>query len=133
KFLAGEPGLLKISTNRDGFLSSATISEPAKQGNNARLAIDFNWQIAVEEALAGQTLPGVGVVMDVTNGDILAMASYPSFDPNSFVPRLPAQEWKALIESNEKPLLHRVYRQHYPPGSVFKIVTTIASMVNGSF
>lgn len=131
--LVGKPGLLDISTNREGFLTQARMEQEPTPGANARLTVEYRWQQAVDTALAKQALPGAAVVMNIKTGDILAMTSVPTFNPNSFVARLQANEWQGLVENSQKPLLHRVFRQHYPPGSVFKIVTTVASMQAGVF
>ncbi len=130
--LRGEKGVMKIETREDGFLKHVQVPQPSKVGNTVRLTIDSRWQKAVEAAIHSN-LPTAGVVMDVKNGDILAMASNPDYDPNDFIPRMSPEVWKALSENEAKPLLNRVYRQQQPPGSTFKIVTTLSAMQAGTF
>src|SRR5207248_7597412 len=75
---------------------------------------------------------GAIVIVDPTDGDILAMASRPTFDPNLFVPSISAEKFKALQDDPALPLLARAFRSAYPPGSVFKIAVGIAALETGA-
>jgi len=132
--LIGKDGRFMISTTPDGYARSAVISEPATYGNNVRLSIDSKVQEAVEMAMAASPkVMKAAVMMDVHTGDVVAMASHPTFDPNIFVPSIAADEW-ALLNTNEfHPLLDRTIHAQYPPGSGFKTVTSIAAMKAGVF
>lgn len=130
--LKGQEGELTIATTAEGFTQKAIVVSPATVGNTLRLTIDSRIQSAAENALK-EIKSGAAVVMDVRNGDILAMASRPSFNPNEFLPVLTSEKWQGLNQDSGKPLLDRVYRQHNPPGSIFKVVTTLAAMRAGVF
>ena len=70
---------------------------------------------------------GAAVVVDPNNGDVLAMASVPSFDPNTFIPSIKAKDWEALQKDEAQPLVNRAISA-FPPGSTFKIVTSLAGL-----
>jgi penicillin-binding protein 2 len=132
--LIGKDGKFMISTTPDGYARSAVVSDPATYGNNVRLSIDSKIQAAVEAAMTASPHPmTAAVIMDVHTGDVVAMASRPTFDPNIFVPSIAADEWQALSSAQFNPLLDRTYRAQYPPGSGFKTVTSIAAMRAGVF
>ena len=90
-------------------------------------------QHAAEQALAGAqaNARGAVVVMDVRNGDILAMASAPAFDPNNYVVGLTHGEVAALNDPKFTPQINRAIGGNYPPGSTFKIITAIACLESG--
>jgi penicillin-binding protein 2 len=138
--LTGKDGEFMISTTPDGYARSAAVAQPASYGNNIRLSIDSKIQTAVENALtASASLPDhphpmtAAVIMDVHTGDVVAMASHPTFDPNIFVPTIAADEWDVLNKGQFNPLLDRTIHAQYPPGSGFKTVTSIAAMRAGVF
>jgi membrane peptidoglycan carboxypeptidase len=138
--LIGKDGRFMISTTPEGYARSAVVAEPATYGNNVRLSIDSKIQDAVEAALtASSLLPDhphpmtAAVIMDVHTGDVVAMASHPTFDPNIFVPTIAKDEWDALNAAQFNPLLDRTIHAQYPPGSGFKTVTSIAAMRAGVF
>ena len=74
---------------------------------------------------------GAAVVVDPNNGNILAMASVPSFDPNTFIPSIKVKDWEALRKDEANPLINRAVSA-FPPGSTFKLVTTLAGSAEGS-
>ncbi len=138
--LIGKEGRFMISTTPEGYARSAVVAEPATFGNNVRLSIDSKIQAAVENALTtaasdkDHPLPMTGaVIMDIHTGDVVAMASHPTYDPNIFVPSINADEWNALNTAQFNPLLDRTIHAQYPPGSGFKTVTSIAAMRAGVF
>ena len=133
--MIGKDGRFMISTTPEGYARSAVVAEPASYGNNVRLSIDSKIQAAVEAALTAagsikdHPLPmTAAVVMDVHTGDVVAISSHPTFDPNIFVPGIAADEWQALNTGSFNPLLDRSIHAQYPPGSQFKTVTSIAAM-----
>lgn len=130
--LRGQDGELTIETTPEGFTKKAVVNSPATTGKALRLTIDYRIQLAAENALK-EVKSGAAIVMDVRNGDIVAMASRPNFDPNEFLPFLTNEKWQAYNQDPGKPLVDRVYRQHNPPASTFKIVTTLAAMRAGVF
>ena len=84
-----------ISTTPEGYARSAAVAEPAGYGNNVRLSINSKIQAAVEQAM-NQKKIDAAVLLDVHTGDVVAMASHPTFDPNIFFPAISADEWNAL-------------------------------------
>ena len=97
-----------------------------KQGANVFLTIDARIQAIAEEALRAVSRAGA-VVVDPNNGNILAMASVPSFDPNTFIPSIKAKDWKALQKDEGDPLVNRAI-SGLPPGSTFKLITALAGL-----
>jgi len=132
--LTGKDGRFLVSTTPEGYARSAAVVEPAGIGNNVRLSIDSKIQAAVEQALTDSPHKSTAAVMlDVRTGDVVAMSSHPTFDPNIFVPAISADEWQILNGDPLNPLLNRAIHAEYPPGSCFKTVTTIAAIAAGVF
>lgn len=104
------------------------IQQPVK-GKDIRLTIDMKLQAETENALKGKE--GAVVALDPSTGEILAMVSIPSFDPNLFARGISYKDWKRLIDNPLKPLLNRALQSQYPPGSTFKIITAIAALERG--
>jgi penicillin-binding protein 2 len=102
--------------------------EPEK-GQNIILTLDYALQEKAEEVLEGRE--GAVVVMDPQTGEILALASYPTFDPNKFIDRFTPEEWLDLINSSEFPLENRTVRGQYAPGSIFKLVIDLGALELG--
>lgn len=102
--------------------------EPEK-GQNIILTLDYALQKKAEELLEGRE--GAVVMMDPQTGEILALASYPTFDPNKFIDRFTPEEWLDLINSSEFPLENRAIRGQYAPGSIFKLVIDLGALELG--
>src|SRR3954470_6979464 len=96
----------------------------AVPGKPLKLTIDIDLQIAAEEALQGKN--GAIVAMDPHTGEILAMVSGPSFDPNDFAVRVSRDEWNKLVTDPDKPLLNKAIQAQLAPGSTFKIIMSVA-------
>lgn len=131
--LRGKAGVKSVLVNSLGYRQSENIWAPAEPGRNVVLTIDSAIQQAAENALQsaipGNTTPrGAVVVMDPHNGDVLAMASSPAFNPNAFIPRISAQEWKYLSDETMKPQINRAMQENYAPGSIFKVLTGLAAL-----
>lgn len=118
KLLHGTPGYELVEVNANQRPLRVLQHVPAKPGKNLYLTIDERLQKATIEALAGQT--GAAVAIDPRNGNVLAMVTVPSFDPNLFVGGISQADYSALLEDPEKPLLDRAMRGGYPPGSTVK-------------
>ena len=101
----------------------------AVPGNPLRLTVDVDLQIAAEEALEGKN--GAIVAMDPHTGEILAMASGPTFDPNDFAVRVSHDEWNKLVNDPDKPLLNKAIQAQLAPGSTFKIIMSFAGWQEG--
>ena len=107
----------------------ACASNPATPGNTLVLSIDIRLQALVEELFGDRR--GALVAIDPRNGEILAFVSKPTFDPNLFVDGIDVENWKALNESLDKPLLNRALRGTYPPGSTYKPFMAMAALTLG--
>jgi len=128
KYLRGTPGVRVMKRNVKGQVDSEVRVDPPKPGNNVYLTLDSRIQYAAEEALRHKALGrAAAVVVDPNTGDILAMASVPSFDPNTFIPKISAEDWKALNDDDAVPLVNRAV-SGLPPGSTFKIITALAGL-----
>jgi penicillin-binding protein 2 len=130
--LVGKEGSFMISTTPDGYARSAAVSAPPSYGNTLKLTIDSKIQAAAERALNRKRMDA-WVMMDIHNGDVVAMASHPTFDPNIFLPTIAPDEWQMLNSDQYVPMLNRAIDAQFPPGSVFKTVTSIAAMTAGCF
>src|SRR6266481_1258080 len=126
QYLRGKPGVRFLRRNAKGVIDGVLREEPPKQGANVLLTIDARIQAVAEEALRAISR-GAAMVVDPNNGNILAMASVPSFDPNTFIPSIKAKDWKALQKDEGDPLVNRAISA-LPPGSTFKIVTSLAGL-----
>lgn len=143
-YLHGTPGKRNIETNDQGKVVSGDDNWVVDQatgevqapdpGDNVILTLDIKLQEAVERALATgieglkseDTQGGAAVVIDVRDGGVLAMASYPTFDLTTYT-----QNYNTLLSDPLNPLLNRATRQVYPPGSTFKMVTAIGALEEG--
>jgi len=101
----------------------------AVPGKQLKLTIDLDLQIAAEEALAGRN--GAIVAMDPRTGEILAMVSRPTFDPNDFSVRVSREEWNKLVSDPDKPLMNKAIQAQLAPGSTFKIIMATAGLQEG--
>jgi penicillin-binding protein 2 len=127
--LTGTDGMRRVVVNSVGKevkdLGRLTQQEPIP-GKQIQLTIDYDLQQVAEQSLGVR--PGAVVALDPRTGEILAMVSRPTPDPNDFAVRIPAEEWKALNDDPLHPLLNRAIQAQLAPGSVFKIVTATAML-----
>ena len=141
EYLGGGRGGALYLISPSGDVLDTLLDVPAKSNRSIYTTLDKAFQMEVEQALAEaiQSHPdghaGTVVVMDVNNGQILAMASYPDYDPNLFDPINPysASGLHQLLNSPGRPLVNRATQGTYPPGSVFKIVTMSAALLSGAY
>jgi penicillin-binding protein 2 len=132
RFLRGKNGAAKVEVDALGNLTKALRSREPDQGRQLRLSIDLGVQRVAQQALAGGTGRGAFAVMDVNNGEVLALGSQPSFDPNIFTKPLSQKRLDALSsEALGKPLFNRAIQAGYPTGSTFKLVTAAAALESG--
>lgn len=149
--LRGEVGTYCLKVDATGEAISVLAHEEPRAGLNMRLTLDKNIQAVVENALATQVevarnrydresekkyaaTGAAAVVLDPKNGEVIAMASYPTFDLNQFVGGISDKNWKELNEpENDYPLNNRAIMSQLPPGSVFKVVTAVGALVEGTF
>jgi penicillin-binding protein 2 len=129
--LQGKIGQYNISFDATGKKASEQISIPPQPGYNVVTTLDLPLQRLCEQVLEKGVKRGALVIIDPNNGDILAMASWPSINPNAFIPNISTEAFKALQDDPQIPLLPRAYRSAYPPGSTFKVAVALAALQEG--
>ncbi len=132
KYLRGQPGLQKIQVNALGQPTPGgqLVSKLPTPGESLKLTIDSEVQAAGESALASQGLPGGFITMNVNNGQILGLGSFPTYDPSELIHPTQAQV-NALYRNESAPLTDRTVEGLYPTGSTFKLITALAALENG--
>src|SRR3989440_895127 len=126
--LTGKHGEYKLTFDKDGRKTSEKLIAPPEPGYNVVTTLDLRLQQLAEKALEAKAKRGAIVIIDPNTGDILALASWPTYDPNLFVPSISPEQLKALQDDKDIPLLPRAYRSSYPPGSTFKVAVGIAAL-----
>ena len=129
QILMGKNGSRRVLVNSHGREVGRLDETPAEPGKQLKLTVDIDLQIAAEEALEGKN--GAIVAMDPRNGEILAMVSRPTFDPNDFAVRISRDEWNRLVTDDEHPLLNKAIQAQLAPGSTFKIIMATAGLQEG--
>ena len=146
EYLKGKNGTRQIDMDVDGATTAEYISDEAIAGSDVMLTLDANLQKATEDALQaniekirnggfGQKSNAKGgacVVMNVNTGEVLAMASYPNFNPADFVGGISTDAWNNYINDENKPLVNKAVQNSYSPGSTFKMITAIAGLETGA-
>ena len=129
QILMGKNGSRRAVVNSRGREVGRLDETPAEPGKQLKLTVDLDLQIAAEEALGDKN--GAIVAMDPRNGEILAMVSRPTFDPNDFAVRVSRDQWSKLVNDDEHPLLNKAIQAQLAPGSTFKIIMATAGMQEG--
>ena len=129
EILNGIPGGEQVEVDAAGRKLKVILRKPPIPGANVFLTIDKDLQARAEKELEGKV--GAVVAMDPMDGEILALASSPSFDPNMFIRGFDAETWKKMVGGKQHPLQNRALAGQYPPGSVFKIVVALAALQEG--
>src|ERR1700682_3433254 len=124
--LMGQNGSRRALVNSTGREVGQLDTKDAVAGKQLKLTLDIDLQIAAEEALEGRN--GAIVAMDPRTGEILAMVSRPTFDPNDFAVRVSRDEWNKLVTDPDKPLLNKAIQAQLAPGSTFKIIMSVAGV-----
>jgi penicillin-binding protein 2 len=127
--LHGATGFEEVEMSAGGHAVRRLRSSPATPGNALVMSIDIRLQAMVEELFGDRR--GALVAIDPRNGEILAFVSKPNFNPNLFVEGIDVENWRALNESPDKPLLNRALRGTYPPGSTYKPFMAMAALTLG--
>src|SRR6266568_2823477 len=122
--LMGKNGSRRTIVNSHGREMERLAEPPAEPGKQLKLTVDLDLQIAAEQALEGKN--GAIIAMDPRNGEILAMVSRPTFDPNHFAVKISKEEWNKLITDPDKPLLNKAIQAQLAPGSTFKVIMSVA-------
>jgi len=125
--LQGQPGVRRVEVNAQGRVLRTLAEEPAEPGRDLRLSLDLELQKLAEELLGERD--GAAVVLDPRDGEVLALASTPTFDPNDFVNGISTERYAALRDSPHRPLFNRAIRGQYPPGSTIKPMIALNGLV----
>ncbi len=129
-FIRGIDGGEQVEVDARGRALRLVSRIEPRSGSNIFLTIDRRIQEAAEAAFAGKK--GSVVAMNPNTGEILAMVSRPSYDPNLFAQRLSGEEWQHIATDASHPLQNRAFQAQYPPGSVFKLMVAIAGLESGT-
>ncbi len=146
EYLKGKNGTKQIDMAVDGTTTAEYIAQEAVAGSDIVLTIDANLQKIAEDALASNiqkiatggfgkaydAKAGACVVMNVNSGEVLAMASYPDYNPADFVGGISQESWNNYTNNPSKPLVNKATQNSYSPGSTFKMVTAIAGLETGA-
>ena len=127
--LHGTTGVDAMETSAGGRAVRRLSNQPSTPGNTVRLSIDIKLQKLIEDMFGERR--GALVALDPQSGEVLAIVSKPTFDPNLFVDGIDQDSWQELNESIDKPLLNRALRGTYPPGSTYKPFMALAALETG--
>jgi penicillin-binding protein 2 len=127
--LMGKNGSRRAVVDSRGREVSRLDETPAEPGKQLKLSVDLDLQIAAEQALEGKN--GAIIAMDPRSGEILAMVSRPTFNPNHFAVKISKDEWNKLITDPDKPLLNKAIQAQLAPGSTFKVIMSVAGWQEG--
>jgi penicillin-binding protein 2 len=131
-FLRGRSGATRVRVDALGNLRGYGKRKAPRQGSQLRLSLDLDVQRAGQEALAGGTGKGAFAVMNIHNGEVLALGSEPSYDPNLFAKVVRQSDYDRLTDkANGDPLTNRAVASGYPTGSTFKLITATAALESG--
>ena len=146
EYLKGKDGTKQIDMAVDGTITAEAVTEEAVAGSDIVLTIDSKLQKISEQALKeniekirnggfGKVYDAKGgscVVMNVKTGEVLAMVSYPDYNPQSFANGISNEEWQSYLQNGSYPLLNKTIQSAYEPGSIFKMVTAVAGLESGN-
>lgn len=127
--LIGQAGIRQLEVDAQGLVVRELKNQHSKPGDTLALTINAELQKQVADQMREQSASVV--VMDVRNGDVLAMVSMPGFDPDIFSRTIPTDYWKSLQENERNPLLNKAVQGQYPPGSTFKMMVGMAALEHG--
>ena len=130
RFLRGKPGQKQTEVDALGHQKRTVLVEKPEAGDDLYLTIDVRLQKLAEDLLGPEA--GAIVALDPTNGEVLAMASRPTFDPNILSREMTPKQWSDVVQDEGRPLNNRATQGQYPPGSTFKIVMAAAALETGT-
>jgi penicillin-binding protein 2 len=128
--LVGRDGRIVEIVDNQGRKRDEILNVEPRPSAGMRLALDFDLQSKAQELLLGRE--GAVVVLSAKTGEILTLASFPTYDPNKFINRFTPEEWGSIVGNPDRPLLNRVIQGLYSPGSTFKLVMAAAGLASGS-
>src|SRR5205823_2820301 len=130
RYLRGQNGANRVQVDATGSVRRELASRAPKSGRRLRLTLDYGVQQTAQSAMAGRH--GGFVAMDIKNGEIRALGSSPSFDPNVFSKQIKQSDYSRLTSAaNGAPLFNRAIQGGYPTGSTFKPITSVAALESG--
>ncbi len=127
--LRGREGVVEMEVNAIGRHVRELHRKPAQSGQDLHLALDIDLQQEAQLALGNNV--GAVVALDPNNGEILAMANYPTYNPNQFIRGFSHAEWQEVNANPNRPLINKAIQGVYPPGSTFKVVVALAALLGG--
>jgi penicillin-binding protein 2 len=127
--LRGQAGTRRIEVNATGRVIREIDRIDGVPGTDLHLTLDIGLQAYARERLADES--AAAVVIDVTNGDLMALTSNPTYDPNLFVRGISTTDWKELLNNDHRPLANKWASGMYPPGSTFKMMVALAALESG--
>ena len=144
EYLKGQDGIKQIDMAVDGTVTDEYVQQEAVSGSNIILTLNMNLQAVTEQALENNikkissggfgkkhdAKSGTAVVMSVKTGEVLAMASYPNFEPQLFIGGIDTKTWNTYTQTNA--LFNRAVQGAYAPGSIFKMATALAALESGT-
>jgi penicillin-binding protein 2 len=131
RYLRGQNGANRVQVDATGSVRAELASRPPKSGRRLRLALDYGVQQTGQSAMAGRK--GAFVAMDIHDGEIRALGSEPTFDPNVFSKQIKQSDYTRLTsQANGAPLFNRAIQGGYPTGSTFKPITSVAALESGA-
>ena len=128
KELRGFPGTRHLEVNARGREIREISKEESVRGSNIKLTIDINLQKYINSLLKDKN--GSILVIDVNNGELLAVESSPNFDPNLFTKSISQEKWDELIKNPMAPLVNKAISGEYSPGSTFKLIVLYSALIN---
>lgn len=130
ELLEGRDGLRRVVVNSVGEEVGTLEAIPPVPGHDLRLSLDLDLEMTAENSLGDRA--GAVVALDPKTGEVLAMVSHPTFDPNEFAHRIDRQTWKRLTSDAQKPMMNKAIQARLAPGSVFKVFTAAAALETGT-
>ena len=128
--LMGVDGQRQVVVDNRGQVRRTLKTKPAVEGKDLQLTIDLDMQTVAELAMQGKN--GAVVALDPRSGEVLAMVSRPTFDPNKFAVRIKSKDWKEILDNPEHPMLNRAIQAEQAPGSTFKPIVALAGLSTGT-
>ncbi len=125
-YLQGRRGGKQVEVDANGRIIKVLKTVEPISGHDLNLTLDLDLQLTAEKLLEGKE--GAVVAIDPNNGDVLVMASNPTFDQNDFIGGISSKKWKALMSNPGKPMINKTIQAEYPPASTYKILTSLAAL-----